>query len=314
MKKTIYLLATLFVIAAIASCSKEATGDSEFEMLKKATVITVPTASQPVSLGEGVTPYLIPGSNNGGNRTCAEVATAWKLDPNPFLCGEKIDYNNGAFTGVFPSGLNVTVTAGKYVSFNMEDCILIGDKYYKVGAVIVKGSNEANVYYYPEGSISDSNLASPINASGAPAGLSNLTFCFVECERPQLVIAVKSFYWAGSDYETQGYAWTGSEGSYIFLPTAEWCQYLGVIYYPEKSTFPMLREVTRENIGTVTIVEGSNSLIVTVTLEEGGILDRTYLYVGDLEGIYGTGSCPVYTSWLYQDMSDAQTHTFVVPY
>ena len=52
----------------------------------------------------------------------------------------------------FLHGLEVTVD-GIYVSFIMEDCILMDGKYYKVGAVIVKGGNAANVYYYPDGTL-----------------------------------------------------------------------------------------------------------------------------------------------------------------
>jgi hypothetical protein len=85
----------------------------------------------------------------------------------------------------------------------MEDCILIGDKKYKVGAVIVKGSNAANVYYYPGGIMEDSYLSAPLNASGKPAGLSNLSFCFVECEQPQLVVGFKS-YTTNSAWVTTG--------------------------------------------------------------------------------------------------------------
>ena len=167
----------------MVSCNKDMTDDSELEGLKKAQLypLKFPSHCLPVS-EDRIIPHIIPGANNGGNRTCAEVATAWKLDPNPFLCGDKIDYTYGEFAGVFPNGLSVT-TDGKFVSFEMDDCILIGDNCYKVGAVIVKGSNAANVYYYPNGTIGDSGLASPMNASGNPAGLSNLTFCFVECEQ-----------------------------------------------------------------------------------------------------------------------------------
>jgi hypothetical protein len=38
----------------------------------------------------------------------------------------------------------------------------------------------------------DSGLASPVNASGKPAGLSNLSFCFVECREP-LIVSLKSY-------------------------------------------------------------------------------------------------------------------------
>lgn len=183
------------MVALIVSCSKDATNDED-AMLKKA-VATGPSA--PFSYGpdglptgtDGIIPQIIPGANNGGNRTCAEVA-AWKgLSADYFRCGDKVDYNNGTFASAFPSGLDVTITAGKYVSFKMDNCIQFGDKFYRVGAVIVKGSNAANVYYYPGGTMSDSGLASPLNNSSNPAGLSNLTFCFVECKLPKMVIAFK---------------------------------------------------------------------------------------------------------------------------
>ena len=45
-------------------------------------------------------------------------------------------------------------------------------------AVIVKGSDAANVYSYDGTVLSDTNLVTPTNASGKPAGLSHLEFCF----------------------------------------------------------------------------------------------------------------------------------------
>jgi len=309
MKKAKVLLAVLLMTALMVSCSKEATNDDNAN-LKGAAVVIGP--STPKS-GNGIVPEIIAGVNTGGNRTCAEVAEAWDLDPNPFLCGDKLNYGDYdfdgdyEFDGAFPDGLNVTVE-GNFVSFNMDGCIQIEGKYYQVGAVIVKGSNSANVYYYADGTLEDSRLAAP----GGNRMVSNLTFCFIECDEEPLVIAVKSFL-TGPD----GYTWAGSDGSFIFLPTTEWCQYLGVVYYPATSTFAILEDFTRANLGTVTVEEaypgGVRSLIITVT-STSGLLDKTYLYVGDLSGIYGTGSCPDYTSWPNQDLTDAQIHTFTVPF
>ena len=136
------------------------------------------TASTPVSSG-GVTPYIIAGENPGGNRTCDEVGTAFETSFD--FSSDRVNYDDGAFAGDFPEGLIVS-TNGQYVSFS--GTVIWDGKTYCVGAVIVKGSSAANVYYYPGGSTGDSGLASPINASGNPADLSNLTFCFVECETP----------------------------------------------------------------------------------------------------------------------------------
>lgn len=289
MKKLTYLLVTMFMIAAIVSCSKESTNDNELVLLKKATAITQPTASFPTSNG-GTTPYLIPGANPGGNRTCAEVATAWKLDPNPFICGEKIDYSSGVFAGLFPSGLSVT-TDGKYVSFDLENCILIGDKYYKVGAVIVKGGNASNVYYYPNGTLSDGGLAAPYNASGTPAGLSNLTFCFIECEK-DLIIAVKVIAENG--------IWGITDGEKVFNQGS--CEFIGINPYPFTADLILKDPYWGFQMGTVSLIDSK----IKITLNAGLTLTAAYIYIGTkadlinpLNLIYG---CPDYQNWtLYQD-------------
>ena len=274
----------MFMIAAIVSCSKESTNDNDLDLLKKAKVGATfgKVESLPVSAGL-ITPQIITGANNGGNRTCTEVAAAWKLAPNPFYCWDKIDYNNGAFAGAFPSGLDVTVTAGKYVSFEMDDCILIGDKYFKVGAVIVKGSNNANVYYYPDGTTGDSGLASPLNNSGNPAGLSNLTFCFVDCEQPQWIIAFKgqmtfpelinpAAVSDGIDADINDYN-------------------IGYNYYHlnQVNVYPLLHIYDLVQIGTITAsdlwIDDVHYLRVVIDTENSdwGFLN-SYLYVGTLAG------------------------------
>ena len=181
-----YFFAVLIMGAALVSCEKDQ-GDTT--LLKKSNAPELPVSLTSTS---GVVPQIIAGTNNGGNITCADVETAFDLPEDFFFCWDKIDYSGSEFMGDFPDGLTVTVTDGKFVSFKMDDCIQFGDKFYKVGAVIVKGSNQANVYYYKGGIMEDSGLASPVNASGKPAGLSNLSFCFVECEKP-LVVALKSY-------------------------------------------------------------------------------------------------------------------------
>ena len=132
------------------------------------------TESEPVSDGV-ITPYIIAGENEGGNRTCAEVGTAFFGDANYYeFSSERVNYNDGDgfFDKPFPAGLTVS-TDGTYVSWLSTFCI---------GAVIVKGSNDANVYVYDPQRYFDSGLASPFNASGKPAGLSNITFCWNPCE------------------------------------------------------------------------------------------------------------------------------------
>jgi hypothetical protein len=272
----------MFMITAIISCSKESTDGNELDLLKKATAITQLTASLPTSEG-GTVPYLIPGVNPGGNRTCAEVATAWKLNPNPFLCGEKIDYSYGGFADEFPSGLSV-ITDGQYVSFKLENCILIGDKYYKVGAVIVKGSNAANVYYYPDGTTGDSGLAGPLNRSGNPAGLSNLTFCFVECEEelPELVIVLKTYMMT----PTETWAGTVGVGSEIDILRLGYLDY----EYNGENSFKIFKGAySTMPIGTLKASDyyenNIHYLEIVITGDvESYLFERSYLYVGSAAG------------------------------
>ena len=125
------------------------------------------TPSAPVS-NEGITPIIINGANQGGNITCDEVGCSFDNSSG------KVDYDDPLFTQKFlDQGITVIVTEGKYVQWTS----ILG-----LGAVIVKGSNDANVYVYPTLTYSDYGLAAPINASGTPAGLSNLTFCWPDQE------------------------------------------------------------------------------------------------------------------------------------
>ena len=120
----------------------------------------------------GNTPVLLNGTNNGGNVTCQEAADNIGLSGYQYTSG-RVDYNNGSFSssfGIFTittDGVNVSWTANPPAGFCISNL-----------AIIVKGGRGANVYYYNNGETSDSGLASPINASGSAAGLSNLTICY----------------------------------------------------------------------------------------------------------------------------------------
>ncbi len=145
------LLATMFLV----SCKKDETG----------------TTAERTSTG-GNTPVLLTGSNNGGNVTCQEAATNAGIGSYQYTTG-RVDYNNGSFSSSF--GIITVTTDGVNVSWSITPpagyCV-------ENMAVIVKGGRGANVYYYNNGETSDSGLASPVNASGSAAGLSNLTFCY----------------------------------------------------------------------------------------------------------------------------------------
>jgi hypothetical protein len=159
MKKVIGILVlALLIIGVTAALAEEATVLEDLE------------TSTPVSDG-GAVPVLIPG-NSGGNRTCEQVGQAVYGNENYFqYSSTRINYDkdDDSFDSLFPSGLSVSVTNGTYVAF---------DSTFGIGAVIVKGSNDANVYVYNPQEKSDSGLAAPPNQSGNPAGLSNITFCW----------------------------------------------------------------------------------------------------------------------------------------
>lgn len=86
----------------------------------------------------------------------------------------KIDSWSGAVGGAYPTGqpdgnvITISNNDGTYFDWSAL---------YPIGAVIVKGGNAANVFYYGPAS-SDTDLYSPDNASGGPAGVSHVTFCW----------------------------------------------------------------------------------------------------------------------------------------
>ena len=124
--------------------------------------VALATTSAPTSNG-GVVPYILDDAQNpGGNVACSELGYE-----NSSI---RANYTGGnSFDNPFPGGISVTVSGGTYVTWSSS---------FPIGAVVVKGSAAANIYEYAPASLGDSGLASPINESGNPAGLSNLTFCW----------------------------------------------------------------------------------------------------------------------------------------
>lgn len=278
MKKLTYIFAALLMVFALGSCQQD---DNEI-MLKKANSDDYGMSS-PISF-MGIVPEIIEGANNGGNRTCAEVAEWFETEFD--FCGDRVNYSEGMFDGAFQEGLNVTVTEGTFVAFEVPDFILIGDKYYKVGAVIVKGSNQANVYWYPGGSLGDSKLAAPANASGKPSGLSNLTFCLVEFEPefPEVAMVMKT-YLLPSDASYRDWAGTRGEGSEVNS------LHLGYFTYDFKGVqeFPLYFGSWGNEIGKITVSnyleDGEHFLEMKaeITVGEWSFYE-SYLYAGPAEG------------------------------
>ncbi len=179
MKTTAKVIYSLLLLGLIWACTEET--DQMFEeridqeQAKNSKLGSgPPIMSLPQSLNVSVEPYIIDGANNGGNRTCDEAGIAFNIEGFEYTSG-KNDYPFNEDVA-WPEGLTVDVDkSGTYVSWSFVPpngyCLLNM-------AVIVKGGNNANVYFYESGVNGDSGLASPKNPSGKPAGLSNLTFCF----------------------------------------------------------------------------------------------------------------------------------------
>jgi hypothetical protein len=164
-----------FIIAGITACQVEdvelSVFSEEYSTNELITLVNPEDASTPISTG-GVTPYIIPGANPGGNRTCTEVATYFGFTFD-FSSGRLSDGNQYAGTAG-PISWSTDPT-GTYVTWSSTVPVKV--------AFIVKGSNQANVYFYGDCTTGDSGLASPeAGQSGGAAGLSNITICWTLCD------------------------------------------------------------------------------------------------------------------------------------
>jgi hypothetical protein len=122
-------------------------------------------AAEAVTSDAGITPQVWSGGH-GGNVTCAELAP-----PADLISSPRLDWSGGKLVGGLPDGIEVSVVDSTRVSWTSERPIT---------AVIVKGSAAAHVYRYAPALRSDGGLVAPVNASGNPSELSNLTFCWLD--------------------------------------------------------------------------------------------------------------------------------------
>ena len=203
-KNMMRLFAVIALVAMWTACNEQ---ESYMQGPDEAMAQTLPasTLSAPTSFN-GIVPVILDNPGSGGNVSCEllgifEYSTG-KVDYElPKDQGGGVDPD---FEDKFP-GFTIMVTGGTYVewSFTPPAGMCLVDL-----AVIVKGSNDANIYYYPDDTYySDEDLAAPLNASGSPAGLSNLTFCYnlVECEEPPVCDWIGETAWAaGTRYTTRG--------------------------------------------------------------------------------------------------------------
>jgi hypothetical protein len=253
------LIAIIFAIISV-SCQKDDLSMDSYS-ISGSSSITIPDYDPPAPEGDLID---VPDGGKGGNLTCGDVADYLNSleGYEEFSFDEttgKLDYDDGEFDGVWPDGLNVQVINGTYVSFDIDGTIKIGDYCYVVGAVIVKGGNDANVYFYENGILSDEGLHSPVNASGKPAGLSNLTFCLIKVDCP-----VTECEWVeetafGGDTAGAGSAWW-----FAFDTEGDARQ---DIYAGQKPVAGAYVEYDADN-DVLTIVLGDNMKLQDVTTEE----------------------------------------------
>jgi len=251
MKESKVFFIMMLIAFAIVSCSKDKEGN--FAQL----------------IDRYGNPSAIQVDNEGGNVTCDEVAMNTGCSFG-FTSG-KIDYNGGE-GGTF--GPITWTTDGTYVNWTSSVPVNV--------AIIVKGGNNANVYFSgcgPEGAtMGGTDLSASVNPrNGKPYGLSNITFCY---NLSDMVIAFKS-------YMTEGWACTSGGpgnisfvGYYYFVPGHE-----GYKIYYTAGTTPATADLNKP-VGNLTIADLNDDGKLEVKIDN---LDRpdlfftdAYLFVGKL--------------------------------
>jgi hypothetical protein len=232
----------------------------------------------------GIQPSLVTGANQGGNVSCDEAALFGGLTGYAYTTGKQ-DYPFNSSS--FGNGVSVT-TDGTNVSWSITPpagfCV-------SNVAVIVKGGPAANVYYYNDGQSSDSGLASPVNASGNPAGLSNLTICYnlVECQNECDWQEETAF---GGNTAGGGNAWwfavdASTSGTYPIYAGQEAVPGASIVYnaLTDEITIVLGSQMQLQNVSEPVKVEGYNQL--PASRPSAGLFD---LYKGSNLTVQGNGS------------------------
>ncbi|MCA9903624.1 MAG: hypothetical protein KC547_07190, partial [Anaerolineae bacterium] len=121
-------------------------------------VIAVVMLAAPFTQAASVTPTVV-----SGNPTCQDLGYLYGYKPQPE------PPPSGTYTIPNTSYTITIVSDGTYFDWSST---------LPIDAVISKGSNAANVYVYNPESTGDTQLASPVNASGHPAAISHIEFCY----------------------------------------------------------------------------------------------------------------------------------------
>ncbi|MDO9551696.1 hypothetical protein [Rhodonellum sp.] len=188
-----------------------------------------------------VTPVLWEGPQ-GGNAECGDTGTNYAFSSSR---------NNTPFSDAtaWPEGFTIT-TDGKLVSWSY---IAPAGMCVDGVSFIVKGGDAANIYTYGPDIYGDSGLASPMNSSGGPADLSNLTVCFNlrECKTIEEPCYKEETAWSfGAKYVTKGNWATFTE-------------------YADGKTVDLFAGQSTK-IGTVSFVDAGTMVKITIQLNEMG--------------------------------------------
>jgi hypothetical protein len=243
----------VLLIAAVLSCSKDS------------------TENQAVFGPNGQT-MIIETANNGGNITCDEVATG--VGCTFEYTSGKIDYNGG--TGGTINDIITWTTDGTYVSWESTVPVKL--------AVIVKGGNGANVYFSgcEEDCVSSgTGLTAPVNASGKPAGLSNITFCYSLCEPEQTcetafakkTYADKAFCFLGYGFDRWG--WTNGT-----ISEKDEEGHTGLSMYYLYAGAAQCDETKGTHVGWVYLDYSDGAVKATFTTFGGFKMDEIQFYLG----------------------------------
>lgn len=118
-----------------------------------------------ISLAETIDPNP-PDELLQGNPTCTDLECLWEVEfkVDPPTSGTYPVAGFGSITVDFYDGDENLM----YVDWSSD---------FGINAVIVKGSNYANVYHYDPAAFADTYLHAPVNPSGGYANISHLMFC-----------------------------------------------------------------------------------------------------------------------------------------
>jgi hypothetical protein len=202
------------------------------------------------SSDNGIVPYIIPGVNPGGNRACGEVGKAYFGNQQYYLCHSPA--KNFPFANVpelFEPAAGLPAECANTISVTTDGTFVDWTSTAPVGAAIIKGGNASNTYVYEPQDTSDGGLASPVNSSGNPAGLSNIGgFCWNPEAKPSECFDDETAWAKGTRY----------------TPRGNWATYVG---YTGAAKVVTLFAGQTINVGTVAFSAPAGGFVkITVTL------------------------------------------------